>query len=59
VWLELTDSGRKAAADLAAARAARFAQLLEAIPADQRQHVIDALTLLVEAAHDHADQRHR
>jgi DNA-binding MarR family transcriptional regulator len=59
VLLELTDSGRKAAADLAAARAARFAQLLEAIPADQRQPVIDALTLLVEAAHDHADQRHR
>jgi DNA-binding MarR family transcriptional regulator len=59
VWLDLTDTGRKAAAELATARAARFAHLLEAIPADQRQTVIDALTLLVEASHDHADQRHR
>ena len=59
VWLELTDTGRKAAGELAAARAARFTLLLEAIPADQRQTVIDALTLLVEASHDHADQPHR
>ena len=41
------------------ARAARFTLLLEAIPADQRQTVIDALTLLVEASHDHADRPHR
>jgi DNA-binding MarR family transcriptional regulator len=59
VWLELTDTGRKAAGELAAARAARFTLLLEAIPADQRQTVIDALTLLVEASHDHADRPHR
>ena len=59
VWLDLTDTGRKAAAELGAARAARFAHLLEAIPVDQRQAVIDALTLLVEASHDHADQRPR
>jgi DNA-binding MarR family transcriptional regulator len=59
VWLELTDAGRKAAGELAAARAARFTLLLEAIPADKRQTVIDALTLLVEASHDHADQPHR
>jgi DNA-binding MarR family transcriptional regulator len=59
VWLALTDTGRKAAGELAAARAARFILLLEAIPADQRQTVINALTLLVEASHDHADQPHR
>lgn len=59
VWLEVTDAGRKAAAELAAARAARFAGLLEAIPAAHRQSVIDALTLLVEAAHDQHDQHHR
>jgi DNA-binding MarR family transcriptional regulator len=59
VWLELTDAGRKAASELAAARAARFATLLEAIPDERRQTVIDALTLLTEAAHEHPDQRHR
>jgi DNA-binding MarR family transcriptional regulator len=55
VWLELTDAGHLAAAELAAARAQRFTSLLHAIPAGRRQFVIDALTLLVEAAHDHAD----
>jgi DNA-binding MarR family transcriptional regulator len=59
VWLELTDAGSAAAGELAATRAARFTDLLEAIPADQRQNVVEALTLLVEAAQDHADQRHR
>ncbi|MCB5293358.1 MarR family winged helix-turn-helix transcriptional regulator [Arthrobacter sp. SO3] len=56
VWLEVTDAGRQAAGELAAARAARFSSLLEAIPADRRQTVVDALTLLVEAAHEHPDQ---
>ncbi len=50
VWLELTESGRKAAAELAAARAARFEDLLHHIPADQHGAVIGALTLLVNAA---------
>ncbi|SRR6266508_6176909 len=58
VWLQVTDAGRRAAAELAAARAARFAGLLEAIPGVHRQSVIDALTLLVEAAHDQHNQRH-
>jgi DNA-binding MarR family transcriptional regulator len=52
VWLEITDAGRQAAADLAAARADRFARLLEAIPPDQRPAVVHALTLLIDAAHD-------
>jgi DNA-binding MarR family transcriptional regulator len=50
VWLELTDQGRAAAEQLAAARAARFAALLDNIPTDQRPAVIDALALLVQAA---------
>ncbi|HEU4398513.1 MAG TPA: hypothetical protein VFU54_11855 [Actinomycetota bacterium] len=37
----------------------RFTDLLAAISADQRQTVIEALTLLVEAARDHDDQQHR
>ena len=56
VWLELTDTGRKAADELGAARAARFDHLLAAIPAGQRQSVVDALTVLVEAAHDRPDR---
>ncbi|WP_127500357.1 MarR family transcriptional regulator [Actinoplanes solisilvae] len=50
VWLELTDGGRAAAQQLAAARAARFAALLDNIPVEQRPAVIDALALLVQAA---------
>ncbi|MDI6098834.1 MarR family transcriptional regulator [Actinoplanes sp. NEAU-A12] len=50
VWLELTPAGGRAAGELAAARAARFAELLRNIPAEQRPAVIDALTTLVEAA---------
>jgi DNA-binding MarR family transcriptional regulator len=50
VWLELTDQGRVVAGQLAAARAARFGELLGNIPAGQRQPVIAALTTLVEAA---------
>ena len=53
VWLELTDAGRTAAAALARARADRFAALLGNIPEDQRGAVIDALTLLVDAASGH------
>jgi DNA-binding MarR family transcriptional regulator len=53
VWLELTEAGRTAAAELAAARAARFAELLEAIPAGNRRAVLDGLATLVEAARAH------
>jgi DNA-binding MarR family transcriptional regulator len=58
VWLELTDAGRKAAGELAATRVAKCAGLLEAIPTDKRQTVIDALALLVEASHNQPN-RHR
>lgn len=50
VWLEVTPEGRRAAGQLAAARAARFEELLHNIPADQRPVVINALTTLIEAA---------
>jgi DNA-binding MarR family transcriptional regulator len=58
VWLELTAAGHQAASDLATTRAQRFTHLLEAIPADRRQSVIDALTLLVEASRDHTAGQH-
>ena len=47
-----TDAGRETASDLATARAARFHRLLDAIPSAQRPAVIDALSLLIDAAHD-------
>ena len=47
VWL--TDAGRQAAAHLAAARQAKFARVLEHIPPEEREHVLLALTTLVEA----------
>lgn len=47
--LRLTDAGRKVAEQIAAARQARFATLLAAIPAAQRAEVVAALATLVEA----------
>nr|WP_255603829.1 MarR family transcriptional regulator [Oscillochloris sp. ZM17-4] len=47
--LSLTADGRRIAGELAAARRARFARLLAAIPAAQRDAVTLALTTLVEA----------
>lgn len=49
-WLELTETGRSAAQQLAAARTVRFEELLSRLPADRRAEVIEALTLLVAAA---------
>ncbi|MDG6106190.1 MarR family transcriptional regulator [Dactylosporangium aurantiacum] len=50
VRLELTAAGSRVAGELAAARAARFADLLRNIPEAQRPAVIDAVTTLVAAA---------
>jgi DNA-binding MarR family transcriptional regulator len=47
--LSLTPNGRQIAGELAAARRARFARLLAAIPSVQRDAVMQALTVLVEA----------
>jgi DNA-binding MarR family transcriptional regulator len=50
VLIELTPDGSRAAGELAVARAARFTELLRNIPPGQRPAVLDALTILVDAA---------
>ena len=52
VRLSLTEQGRQTAADLAAARAAKFARLVAAIPDGQRAVVLSSLSILVEALHE-------
>jgi DNA-binding MarR family transcriptional regulator len=47
--LVLTPAGQQAANQLAAARAAKFARLLEAIPATERETVLHSLDILMEA----------
>ncbi|MBG0830095.1 winged helix-turn-helix transcriptional regulator [Planomonospora sp. ID67723] len=49
VLVRLTPQGHQAARRLAAARRARFGTALERIPADERDAVLRALTLLTEA----------
>ncbi len=50
--LRLTEAGRGAAHNLAEARRAKFARILEAIPEEERASVIRALVILEEALHD-------
>ena len=50
--LRLTDAGRRAAAELADARRAKFGRLLARIPDDERESVRRALDVLVEAMRD-------
>ncbi len=47
--LRLTAAGRAAAARLAEARAAKFARLLAAVPPEEREPVLRALDVLVDA----------
>jgi DNA-binding MarR family transcriptional regulator len=47
-----TSAGRRVAAGIADARATRFAALLEAVPADRRDEVLEAIRLLTVAARD-------
>jgi len=47
--LRLTEAGRRMASDIAVARQAKFARILEAIPEEKRAFVLDALQTLVEA----------
>jgi DNA-binding MarR family transcriptional regulator len=47
--LSLTEEGRRIAGELAEARQARFERLLAAIPEAQRDEVLRALSVLVEA----------
>jgi DNA-binding MarR family transcriptional regulator len=53
VQLLPTLAGRRIAADVAGARAKRFAALLEAVPAGRRDEVLDAIRLLTVAARKH------
>ena len=48
--LSLTTAGRQAADQLATARAAFFARLLEQVPEDKRRQLLDCLSLLVAVA---------
>ena len=52
VWLDLTEVGREAAADLASARAAKFAEILQAIPEGDRDAVVVGLQALVSAVRE-------
>jgi DNA-binding MarR family transcriptional regulator len=47
--VSLTDAGRKAAAEIAGARRAKFARVLEAIPESERASVLAAMKTLEEA----------
>jgi DNA-binding MarR family transcriptional regulator len=47
-----TPAGRRVAGGIAGARAKRFAALLEAVPVDRRNEVLEAMRLLTMAARD-------
>ena len=49
VELRLTEAGRRTADNIAEARRAKFAQVLEAIPEDERESVLEAMRILEEA----------
>lgn len=49
--VELTNTGCEVADQVLEARTARFSQLLAAVPPEKQHDVIEALTLLQEAAH--------
>ena len=51
VELSLTAEGRRIQGQIAAARRAKFQRVLEAVPAGQRERVLEALNILVEALH--------
>lgn len=50
VQLSATSAGRRVAADIAESRGQRFAALMDALPSERREDIIDALRLLTEAA---------
>ncbi len=49
VELRLTERGRRTADNIAEARRAKFAQVLEAIPEDERESVLESMRILEEA----------
>jgi DNA-binding MarR family transcriptional regulator len=50
--LRLTEAGRSAARNIAAARREKFAKVFESLPEDQRGAVLEALGVLEEAMRD-------
>jgi DNA-binding MarR family transcriptional regulator len=50
--LRLTERGRRVADDIATARQAKFAALVEAIPPDERDAVLHAIDVLIGAMND-------
>lgn len=52
VEILLSPAGQKAAQELATARQQKFERVLAHIPAEQRQSVSEALTILVRAIHE-------
>jgi DNA-binding MarR family transcriptional regulator len=50
VTLAATAAGQRVAADIARSRADRFATLIDAVPADRRDEVLDAIQVLTRAA---------
>ncbi len=50
--VSLTEAGRKAAAEIAGARRAKFARVLEAIPEEERASVLEAMKTLEEAMNE-------
>jgi DNA-binding MarR family transcriptional regulator len=55
--LQLSDAGVEIAAQLSAARAAKFARVLAAVPQAQRSAVVAALDILVEAMREDSEHR--
>jgi DNA-binding MarR family transcriptional regulator len=51
VELSLTAEGRRIQGQIAAARTAKFQRVLEAVPIAEREQVLAALNILVEALH--------
>jgi DNA-binding MarR family transcriptional regulator len=49
VELRLTEAGRRTAEDIAQARRAKFARVLEAIPEEERESVLESMRILEEA----------
>lgn len=53
VRLVAAPAGQRVAADIARSRAERFAALIDAVPPDRRDDVVDAIQLLTKAARTH------
>jgi len=57
VRLALTEQGRQAADQLAAARAAKFARIAASLPAREQETVLHALEVLMRAMNDNGEKK--